>query len=59
LPSYAAVGIVLTVLIAVVQGTTGYWLGRALTPLPVADESVLPVEVRRPSRGRHAAPRGR
>ena len=59
LPAFAAVGMVLTVLIAVAQGLAGYWLGRALTPLPVADESVLPVEVRRPSRGRHAAPRGR
>jgi hypothetical protein len=58
LPGYAAVGIVLTVLIAVVQGMTGYWLGRALTPLPVDDEALagVPVSPRR-SRGRHAAPR--
>jgi hypothetical protein len=39
LPGYAAVGIVLTVLIAVVQALTGYWLGRALTPLPIDDLS--------------------
>jgi hypothetical protein len=60
LPGYAVVGIVLTVLIAVVQGMTGYWLGRALTPLPV-DEFLwaAPVSAREPSRGRHAAPRGR
>ncbi len=32
LPGYAAVSIVLTLLIAVVQAVTGYWLGRALTP---------------------------
>lgn len=37
LPGYAAVGIVLTMLIAVAQAVTGYWLGRALTPLPVDD----------------------
>jgi hypothetical protein len=37
LPGYAAVGMLLTVLIAVVQGTTGYWLGLALTPLPTDD----------------------
>jgi len=37
LPGYAAVGMILTVLIAVVQGMTGYWLGRALTPLPTDD----------------------
>jgi hypothetical protein len=58
LPGYAAVGMALTVLIAVAQGVTGYWLGRALTPLP-ADGAVLQVSVRGPSRGRHAAPRGR
>lgn len=58
LPSYAAVGITLTGVIAVVQGMAGYWLGRALTPLPVEDE-VPPFSVQGPSRGRHAAPRGR
>ena len=31
-PGYAAVGIVVTLLIAVAQGLAGYWLGRALTP---------------------------
>ena len=59
LPGFAAVGIVLTVLIAVVQGMTAYWLGRALTPLPMEDDAVLPVPVPAPSRGRHAASRGR
>jgi len=34
LPGYAAVGLVVTLLIAVVQGLAGYWLGRALTPRP-------------------------
>ncbi len=34
LPGHAAVGLVLTVLVAVVQVTLGYWLGRAMTPLP-------------------------
>jgi hypothetical protein len=34
LPAYAAAGFALTVLIAVVQAAAGYWLGRALTPLP-------------------------
>jgi hypothetical protein len=37
LPGNAAVAGLLTVLIAVVQGMTGYWLGRALTPLPTDD----------------------
>lgn len=32
LPGYAAVGVVLTVLIAVLQAVTGFWLGTALTP---------------------------
>jgi hypothetical protein len=59
LPAYAAVGMALTVLVAVIQGMTGYWLGRALTPLPVDDEAVPPVSVRGPSRGRHAASSGR
>ena len=60
LPGDTAVGIALTVLVAVAQGLAGYWLGRALTPLPaqdvLADE---PVSVPGPARGRHAAPRGR
>jgi hypothetical protein len=58
LPAYAAVGIALTVLIAMAQGVTGYWLGRALTPLPI-DDGVPPLPVAGPSGGRHAAPRGR
>jgi hypothetical protein len=37
LPGYAAVGMVVTVLIAAVQALAGYWLGRALTPLPSRD----------------------
>jgi hypothetical protein len=37
LPGYAAVGMMLTILVAVVQGVVGYWLGRALTPWPVED----------------------
>ena len=37
LPGYAAVGLGLTVLVAVVQAVTGYWLGRALTPSPADD----------------------
>lgn len=32
LPGYAGVGMVVTVLLAVVQALVGYWLGRALTP---------------------------
>jgi hypothetical protein len=58
LPAYAAVGMALTVLIAVVQGMTGYWLGRALTPLPI-DDAVPPLPVWGPPPGRHAAHRGR
>jgi len=58
LPAYAAVGVALTVLIAVAQGMAGYWLGRALTPLPI-DDAVPPLPVSGPPRGRHAAPRGR
>jgi hypothetical protein len=34
LPASAAAGIALTVLVAVVQAVTGYWLGRAVTPRP-------------------------
>jgi hypothetical protein len=34
LPGYAAVGIALTLLVAVAQAVVGYWLGRALTPRP-------------------------
>ena len=37
LPGYAAVGIVLTLVVAALQAVTGYWLGRALTPR-VADD---------------------
>jgi hypothetical protein len=37
LPGYAAAGMVMTVLIAVVQALVGYWLGRALTPRPRDD----------------------
>jgi hypothetical protein len=37
LPADAAMGIALTVAIAVVQALTGYWLGRALTLRPAAD----------------------
>lgn len=32
LPGYAAVGMLVTVLVAAVQAIIGYWLGRALTP---------------------------
>jgi hypothetical protein len=32
LPGGAAAGVVLTLLIAVLEAITGYWLGRALTP---------------------------
>jgi len=61
LPRYAAVGIGLTVSVAVAQGVTGYWLGRALTPLPARDDALaaVPDSLPGPSRGRHAAPRGR
>lgn len=37
LPGFAAVGMVVTVLVAVSQALAGYWLGRAITPRP-ADE---------------------
>ena len=37
LPGSVAVAMLLTILIAAVQGMTGYWLGRALTPLPTDD----------------------
>jgi len=37
LPGYAAVGMVVAVLVAVVQAIVGYWLGRALTPRPAED----------------------
>jgi hypothetical protein len=37
LPAHAAVGIALTVAVSVVQGLVGYWLGRALTPMPAED----------------------
>ena len=60
LPAFAAVGMVLTVLIAVAQGLAGYWLGRAMTPLPMDDEAAAaaPGLLRGSSRGRHAASRG-
>jgi hypothetical protein len=61
LPGYAVVGMLLALLIAVVEGMTGYWLGRALTPVPTQDDALaaVPVSPPEPSRGRHAAPRGR
>jgi hypothetical protein len=34
LPAYAAVGIAVTLVVAIVQAGVGYWLGRALTPRP-------------------------
>ena len=37
LPGYAAVGMAVTVLVAVVQALAGYWLGRAVTPRPAED----------------------
>ncbi|MGO8961387.1 MAG: hypothetical protein ACLQFR_29070 [Streptosporangiaceae bacterium] len=37
LPGHAAVGFGVTVLVAVVQVTVGYWLGRTMTPLPRRD----------------------
>jgi hypothetical protein len=37
LPASAAVGIALTLAVAVIQGVVGYWLGRALTPTPAED----------------------
>jgi hypothetical protein len=35
LPAYAAVGIAVTLLVAIVQAVAGYWIGRALTPRPL------------------------
>lgn len=37
LPANPAVGIALTLIVAVVQAVVGYWLGRALTPMPAGD----------------------
>jgi hypothetical protein len=37
LPAHAAAGIILTVAVSVAQGLIGYWLGRALTPMPAED----------------------
>jgi hypothetical protein len=37
LPASAAVGIAFTLAVAVIQGVVGYWLGRAVTPMPAAD----------------------
>lgn len=37
LPAHATAGFAVTVLIAVAQAVTGYWLGRAVTPLPARD----------------------
>ena len=37
LPANPAVGIALTLIVAVVQAVVGYWLGRALTPMPAED----------------------
>jgi Peptidase M50B-like len=37
LPGYAAVGLLVTILVSVAQAVVGYWLGRALTPLPARD----------------------
>jgi hypothetical protein len=37
LPANAAVGIAVTLVVAVVQAVAGYWLGRALTPMPADD----------------------
>ncbi len=34
LPANPAVGIALTLIVAVLQAVVGYWLGRALTPVP-------------------------
>jgi hypothetical protein len=41
LPAYAATGMALTLLVAVVQAIVGYWLGRALTPFPFRDTARL------------------
>ncbi len=37
LPGYAAVGLAVTMLVAVVLALAGYWLGRAVTPQPAED----------------------
>jgi hypothetical protein len=37
LPANPAVGIAVTLIVAVVQAVAGYWLGRALTPMPAED----------------------
>jgi hypothetical protein len=37
LPANPPVGIAVTLLVAVVQAVVGYWLGRALTPMPAED----------------------
>jgi hypothetical protein len=37
LPANPAVGIAVTLIVAVVQAVVGYWLGRALTPMPAED----------------------
>ena len=37
LPANPAVGIAVTLMVAVVQAVVGYWLGRALTPMPAED----------------------
>jgi hypothetical protein len=37
LPGYAAVGMAMTVLMAVVLALAGYWAGRAVTPRPIED----------------------
>jgi hypothetical protein len=37
LPASAAVGIAFTLAVAVIQGVVGYWLGRAVTPMPAGD----------------------
>ncbi|HTX85560.1 MAG TPA: hypothetical protein VME44_25525 [Streptosporangiaceae bacterium] len=37
LPANPAVGIAVALIVAVVQAVAGYWLGRALTPMPADD----------------------
>jgi len=37
LPANPAVGIAVTLIVAVIQAVLGYWLGRALTPMPAED----------------------
>ena len=37
LPANPAVGISVTLIVAVAQAVAGYWLGRALTPMPAQD----------------------